>query len=104
MRIDGSEVLPSHVLVLGCLLFGFWLFSSCCLDGKSVILTHAPMFCHVGMNGMSMRESGSINLGQVVKVDSIEQNKAESCSVVGLVRLPGFEPGYSAWEADVLPS
>lgn len=20
------------------------------------------------------------------------------------VRLPGFEPGYSAWEADVLPS
>ena len=24
--------------------------------------------------------------------------------VLNLVRLPGFEPGYSAWEADVLPS
>jgi hypothetical protein len=88
-------VLPSHVLVLFCLLFWFRMFSSCCLDGMSKIRSHAPMLCHAG------REWDEYEKIRQLRPLS---EKAESSSVADLVRLPGFEPGYSAWEADVLPS
>lgn len=56
------------------------------------------------------RKLGELNIdpGQELQkqyIDQNNQNKHNNSSNSEIeVRLPGFEPGYSAWEADVLPS
>jgi hypothetical protein len=51
-----------------------------------------------------LREISNIDHCQAINTQSIGQVNTESSSKLVMVRLPGFEPGSSAWEADVLPN
>jgi hypothetical protein len=54
---DGvADVVPSHPFLCFFLLFLFWLFSSCCWDGRSEIVIRMSTSCHVGVDGMGLRK------------------------------------------------
>ena len=51
-----ADIVPSHPSLCFFLLFLFWLFSSCCWDGRSEIVIRESTWCHVCVDGMRLRK------------------------------------------------